>query len=169
MDIIPVNNKDVKIDYGNGMEYCEEYFDTGNLAWKGVLVNGEDYGYFEYYYDDGSIDVDFTGYCFNDYKVSANNEEGYCLIWSKAVLMSKNVWLDYGNGMRYCEDYCSASGRLSWKGVMVGGVAYGYHKGYLDNTDKPDEYSTGYFSDNVKVSEDNEKGYCIIWCKGVVV
>jgi len=79
-------SKDIDIDYGNGMKYCERCYPSDELAWKGVHVNGLDYGYHEWYNIDGSIWEKYTGYFLNDARVSDNNEIGYCLIWDKEIV-----------------------------------------------------------------------------------
>jgi len=81
-----MSKKNVYVDYGDGM-YCQEvYWSNGELMWKGIHVNGERYGYFEWYNDDGSIDEDETCYFLKNELVSDTNDKGYCLIWRKEVI-----------------------------------------------------------------------------------
>jgi len=63
--------------------YVERYHDNGNLKWQGVFVDGHIYGYHKDYNYNGSIWEDWTGYFMNDKKVSNDNEEGCCYIWSR--------------------------------------------------------------------------------------
>jgi len=71
-----------------------------------------------------------------------------------------------GNLHGYCEAYWE-NGKLMWKGVQINGWAYGYHEAYnLDGG--VDEYGTGYWMNGYKASDDNEIGYCLIWCKDIV-
>jgi len=81
--------------------------------------------------------------------------------------MSKDVIPKNAEGKwhGYCEEYYN--GELYYKGVYVNGYRYGYHEEYNDDG-SADEYYTGYFLDDDKVSNDNAKGYCYIWCKVVV-
>jgi len=80
-------NKDVRIDYGNGMFYEEVYYnDIDQLSWQGVTVNDRAYGYHVDYWKDGSADEDWTGYFFKNELVSADNAEGYCYIWHKEAI-----------------------------------------------------------------------------------
>jgi len=76
-------DKDVSIDYGNGMKYCEVYRNNGKLWWQGIWVNDKMYGFWEDYNSDGSKIKDWNGYFFDNVKVSDSNEVGYCLIWDK--------------------------------------------------------------------------------------
>jgi len=78
-------SKDTGIDYGNGMYYCERYYESGRLSWKGVIVNDKLFGYYEFY-NSGVVSKISTGYYLYDKKVSVDNENGYCLIWSKVEL-----------------------------------------------------------------------------------
>jgi len=78
-DILPEN------DEGERHGYCEEYWHTDELWYKGVMVNGGIYGYFEVYDKDGSVVKYYTGYFLN-HKVSDNNKEGYCYIWCRDVV-----------------------------------------------------------------------------------
>jgi len=68
--------------------------------------------------------------------------------------------------MVYKEDYFS-DGQLDWKGVEVNGSMYGCIESYWKDGSVC-KYDTGYFLDEEKVSSDNKKGYCYIWCKVVV-
>jgi len=79
--------KDVRIDYGNGTYYEEEYFDNGQLSLKGVWINTYRYGYHENYLSDGRMFAYGMGYYLNSIKVSDDNAKGYCLIWCKVVLL----------------------------------------------------------------------------------
>jgi len=79
-------SEDIRIDYGNGMFYEEDSFKNGQLCWKGVSVDICEFGYIEIYNDDGSIWEYGTGYFLNGYKVSADNEGGYCYVWDKKEL-----------------------------------------------------------------------------------
>jgi len=74
-----------KNDEGNLHGYCKSYWRSGKLMWSGVRVNGGKYGYCEYYYD-GAIDKYCTGYFLDDARLSADNKEGYCIIWNKKEL-----------------------------------------------------------------------------------
>jgi len=80
---------------------------------------------------------------------------------SKSILPENNKGELHG----YCESYYS-DGQLWWKGVFVNGYRHGYCEFYWDgNVNK--KY-TGYFLGANLISNDNEKGYCYIWCKGIV-
>jgi len=80
-------SKDIKIDYGNEMEYEEAYFSNGKLYCKGVFVDGNCYGYHVGYNEDGSVYDYWTGYFLGSgYRISIDNKEGYCFIWDKVVV-----------------------------------------------------------------------------------
>jgi len=81
--------------------------------------------------------------------------------------MSKDRVIDYDNGMSYYERYYE-SGKLNWKGIVLGGELHGYHLDYNDDG-SVNEVLTGYFSDNINVSTDNDIGYCYIWRKEEIV
>jgi len=77
-DILPENAE------GEFNGYCESYhFLSDGLWWKGVMVNGNLYGYYHKYNSDGSFNDYWSGYFLNDEHISTNNEEGYCYIWDK--------------------------------------------------------------------------------------
>jgi len=76
-NIMPLNDK--RQLHG----YCERYYYSGQLLWKGVKANGARCGCHKAYYVDGSVHEDYAGYFFNEVKVSDNNEKGYCYIWGK--------------------------------------------------------------------------------------
>ena len=78
-DILPENSK------GEYHGYCKEYWDNGELFWKGVMINGREYGYGDMYDGDGTIDENETGYWMNGKIVSVNNEDGNCYIWNKRL------------------------------------------------------------------------------------
>jgi len=75
-------------------------------------------------------------------------------------MIDKDVWIDYGNDMYYDEHW--SNGQLEWKGIMFNDSEYGYQE-YYNEDDSIDEYITGYYLDGKMVSDDNEKGYCLIW------
>jgi len=158
-DIAPIN----KGGFWHG--YCKEYHDNGQLMWEGVCVNGGRCGYFESYWSDGSVDKYWTGYWMNGNRISDNNKQGYCYIWDKRELIGflKNIKPTNKEGLfhGYCKDYWS-NGKLACKGVMVNGRDYGYIEEYNGNG-KLIKEATGYFLHGKKVSDDNNKGYCIIW------
>jgi len=79
--------------------------------------------------------------------------------------MSKNVRIDYGDGMEYKETYYLDSDQLCWKGVFVNGAWYGYFERYYKDGSVD---WTRYFLNSCKVSDDNDKGYCLIWDKVIV-
>lgn len=81
-----MNTDDVYIDCGNGVYYEEVYWGTGQLEWKGIVVNGAEFGYHEFYNRNGSVDKDYTGYYFNSDLISKDNVEGYCYICCKEEL-----------------------------------------------------------------------------------
>ena len=67
--------------------YCEHYCSNGNLWWKGFILHGMEYGYVEWYNDDGSVVIDmWTGYFLDGRRISRHNEEAYCLIWNRVEL-----------------------------------------------------------------------------------
>jgi len=67
----------------------------------------------------------------------------------------------------YCEHYF-INGQLAWKGAWVTARRYGYHVDY--NFDgKAYRGSTGYYFNGKKASKTNEKGYCLIWGKVVLL
>jgi len=63
----------------------EVYWENGRCWGKGVCVNGERNGYWEYYWSDGDVN-DYTGYYLKDKMISDNNEKCYCIIWDKEIL-----------------------------------------------------------------------------------
>jgi len=73
--------------------------------------------------------------------------------------VSKSVLIDYSNGMFYREYYYEERGELILKGVMVNRHKYGYHEEYYRGDD------IGYYLNDEKISDDNEKGHCYIWKK----
>jgi len=79
-DIEPKNKE------GRWHGYCELYRHNGQLNWAGVMVNGENHGYFKYYDYDGSIDKYRNGYWMNHRIRDKYNKEGYCYIWNKVDL-----------------------------------------------------------------------------------
>ena len=48
-DITPRNNK------GERHGYHEQYYDNGELWYKGNWKDGKEYGYWEFYYDNGKL------------------------------------------------------------------------------------------------------------------
>jgi len=70
--------------------------------------------------------------------------------------------------MYYEENYRINNGQLGLKGVKVNGKWHGYFEVYNEDGSVND-YFTGYFMNGCNVSDNNEKGYCLIWCKKVVV
>jgi len=157
-DILPVNKE------GKWDGYCENYWDGGSLNWKGVYVNGEAYGYFESYRRYG-IQDDYTAYWLKNVKVSYDNKEGYCYIWNKYVVVSKDILPMNAKGQPhgYCERY-HPNGQLMWKGACVNDKWYGYIEYYWEDGSALDR-GTGYFLNHDRVSGDNEKGYCYMWDK----
>ena len=78
-------DKDIRptINKGNLDGYCETYWDTGQLGWIGLRINGKKYGYYEWYHRDGSVHNYYTGYYINGKKLSYDNADGSCYIWGK--------------------------------------------------------------------------------------
>jgi len=66
--------------------YIERYHDNGQLNYKGVYVNGRAYGYFMNYSSDGKINVYWSSYFLDGYKISEDNDIGYCYIWDRVEL-----------------------------------------------------------------------------------
>jgi len=66
--------------------YCEIYWDHSGLFWKGVMIDGDMYGYIESYKEDGSVHNYYTGYWINDVRVNSDNADGCCYIWCKEVV-----------------------------------------------------------------------------------
>jgi len=82
-----MNDKNVRIDYNDGMYYREVYYsDNGQLDWKGVMINSKTYGYHEDYNYDGDMFKNGAGYFLNNKKVSDTNDNGYCYIWNREAL-----------------------------------------------------------------------------------
>jgi len=67
----------------------------------------------------------------------------------------------------YCELYYLGTGQSGWQGIFVHGKRYGCHESYLIDGIIW-EALTGYFIDDVKLSDTNESGYCLIWDKDAV-
>ena len=65
--------------------YCE-YYVYGKLSWRGVCFHGDDYGYHDSYNGDGGVDKEYSGYWLDDERISVDNAEGNCYIWSKKEL-----------------------------------------------------------------------------------
>jgi len=156
-NIMPLNSKDEK--HG----YCEIYHKNGWLCWKGVKVNGKDYGYFEEYNEDGSSCEKDIGYFLDDVKVSRYNKEGYCLVWNIRKIIGENIEPRNSSGELhgYCEQYWH-HGKLMWKGIRVNGKMYCHYEGY-DYDGNVHKGWTGNFFNSEKVSEDNNKDCCFIW------
>jgi len=82
-DISPRNNK------GEYHGYCELYWGSGNLKWKGVMVNNRMTGYFEQYHENGIKWEYGTGYWIDGKKVSDdNNKKGYCIIFIYTTILA---------------------------------------------------------------------------------
>jgi len=82
--------------------------------------------------------------------------------------MSKDIRIEYGNGIIYIEEYYYPSGQLGLKGVMSNDGWRGYCEGYCKDGGSIADYWTGYYLDDVVVSDCNKEGYCIIWDKVIV-
>jgi len=67
----------------------------------------------------------------------------------------------------YCKRHYSNS-QLAMKGVYIDGKLFGYIEEFYYNGSIWEEW-TGYFLNDVKVSDSNESGYCYIWDKAVLV
>jgi len=80
-DIIPVN-ADGQFD-----GYCETYWETGELAWQGVYVNGERNGYIVSYYKDGTVIKGWSGYWMNGDRINNDNNKGYCYTWNTKPIL----------------------------------------------------------------------------------
>lgn len=66
--------------------YCEQYYDHGELFWKGVRIHGKNYGYFKCYSPSGNLDGVHTGYYLEADRISGDNIEGYCYIWNRVAV-----------------------------------------------------------------------------------
>jgi len=75
---------------------------------------------------------------------------------------------DKGDWHGYCVKYYHSNGQLWWKGVWVNGGMFGSHEHYFYEGDINKSW-TGYFLDGNKISDDNNKGYCYIWEKEVII
>jgi len=79
-DIIPKN------ELGKVHGYCEFYYASGQLGFKGVWVNHKRCGYCVYSHSDGSMNKTDTGYYLNNNEISDTNDSGYCYIWLKVIV-----------------------------------------------------------------------------------
>jgi hypothetical protein len=153
-DILPVN------DECEWHGYCEEYHYNGKLEWRGVLLNGKDYGYHVVFDKYGKKEEGATGYFLKDVRV--DNRNGYCLIWCKNCLTYRDILPTNENGEYngYCEEYYR-NGRLYQKGVCLDGLFHGYCQTFEKNGLERDD-ETGYFLRGNWMSNNNEEGWCYI-------
>ena len=68
----------------------------------------------------------------------------------------------------YCEWYYGNNGQLAWKGARFHGKDYGYFEDYKKGG-SVDEALTGYYLDDLRVSDTNDIGYCLIWNRMVII
>jgi hypothetical protein len=84
-------SKDIELVDENGEwhGYCERYHDDDSLMWKGLIIHGHWYGWHEEYDKSGDVFEEGTGYWLGggeyEYRISADNEEGYCYIWNRSA------------------------------------------------------------------------------------
>jgi len=80
--------------------------------------------------------------------------------------MSKDIRINYDNGMYYSEVYWD-NGKLGWKGVFTSSGRLGYFEDYNKDGSVYKDYA-GYWMNSNKASDDNKEGYCYIWDKVAV-